>query len=77
MAELSKVPLYSAAIDPKTLQSCLDTISKEYKDFGPDILENLNQKVVTVGTSLGTFNQVVNDFDKTIERNRPSFRESL
>jgi malonyl CoA-acyl carrier protein transacylase len=71
ISELSKVPLYSAAIDPQTLQSCLDTISKEYKDFGPDVLDNLNKKVVIVGTSLGTFNQVVNDFDKTIERKPP------
>ena len=62
------MPLYSAAIDPQTLETCLDAISKEYKDFGQDILEGLNKKIITIGTSLGTFNQVVNDFDKTIER---------
>ena len=65
------MPLYSAAIDPQALQACLDTISKEYKDYGPDILEGLNTKVTTVGTSLSTFNQVVNDFDKTVECTSP------
>jgi len=62
------VPLYSAAIDPQTLHSCLVTVLREYQDLGSDIFEGLTKRVNGVTTTLGTFIQVVNDFDSTIER---------
>lgn len=62
------MPLYSAAIDPQTLKSCLETVAKEHSDFGSDILDGLTKKVNNIATHLGTFIQVVNDFEKTIER---------
>jgi hypothetical protein len=62
------VSLYSAAIDPQTLQSSLEILSKENPDFGADVLDGLTKKINNVTTHLGTYLQVVNDFDKTIER---------
>ena len=50
------------------MQSCLDSVAKEYPDFSSDILDSLTRKVNNIATHLGTFIQVVNDFDKTIER---------
>ena len=60
--------MYSAAIDPQTLRSCLDSVAKEYPDFGSDVFDSLTKKVNNIVTHIGTFIQVVNDFDKTIER---------
>jgi dynactin 1 len=68
ISELSKEQLYSAAIDSQSLHSSLDSISKEYPDLRPDVPDALIKKVNSVTTTLGTFIQLVNDLDKTIER---------
>ena len=62
------MPLYSAAIDSQALQACLNTVSREYKDYGPDIFDGLTKKLAALSTTIGTLIQLVNDFEKTIER---------
>jgi hypothetical protein len=68
ISELSKVQLYSAAIDSQSLQTCLDSVSREYPELRPDVLDGLIKKVNSITTTIGTFIQLVNDFDQTIER---------
>ena len=63
--------LYSAALDSQALQSCLDDIARTYPDLKPEIFSGLVAKVNAVAATLSTFIQLVNDIDKTIERNCP------
>jgi hypothetical protein len=68
IAEISKVQLYSAALDSQALQECIDTVAKEYPDFGPEIFNGLTKKLNAVALTMGNFIALVNDIEKTIER---------
>ena len=66
ISELSKIQLYSAFIDPQELKTCLDNLSSEY---GESVFDNIIKKLTTTCAHIVSFIQLINDFDKTIERN--------
>ena len=65
---MSKVHLYSAALDPDSLQTCLSAVSKEYPGLGPEVISGLTKRINTLTTTINNFILLVNDIDKTIER---------
>jgi len=65
---MSKVHLYSAALDPDSLQACLSAVSKEYPGLGPEVIRGLTKRINTLTTTINNFILLVNDIDKTIER---------
>jgi hypothetical protein len=71
VTELSKIQLYSASIDPQALKDCLDKLSSEYGEYGSDIFEGILKKITTTSTHITSSIQIINDFDKTIERIHP------
>jgi len=66
ISELSKIQLYSAFIDPQALKTCLDSLSSDYSE---SVFDSIIKKLTTTCTHIASFIQIVNDFDKTIERN--------